>query len=109
MSHGRTYVDPPELLNAVKADDLLQELVPVLLSTWRLGEPEGPCVLQLVLDVEVRRVVEDSDNLGVGTLHVLHVLLLTAVGGDWNGIERHGLGGLRGNISHVCGIGVVGV
>jgi hypothetical protein len=100
MSHDKTYVDSPELLNAVKADDLLQKLVPVLLSARRLGEPEGPCVLQLVLDVEVRRVIEDGDNLGL----VLGFLLLAANGGDGNGVERHGLRGLRGGIGHVCGV-----
>ena len=102
VSRDRTYVDSPELLNAVEADDLLQELVPVLLSAGRLGEPEGPCMLQLVLDVEVRGVIEDSDNLGI--VLVRGVLLLAANGGDGNGVERHGL---RGDISHVCGIGVV--
>jgi hypothetical protein len=100
MSHDKTYVDSPELLNTVKADDLLQKLVPVLLSARRLGEPEGPFVLQLVLDVEVRRVIEDGDDLGF----VLGLLLLAANGGDGNGVERHGL---RGGISHVCGIGEV--
>jgi hypothetical protein len=102
VSRDATYVDSPELLNAVEADDLLQELVPVLLSAGRLGEPEGPCVLQLVLDIEVRRVVKDGDNLGF----ILCFLLLAADGGDGNGVERHGLGGLRGDISHVCGVGV---
>jgi len=104
VSRGKAYVDSPELLNTVKADDFLQELVPVLLSARRLGEPEGPCVLQLVLDVEVRRVVKDGDNLG---LVLVRVLLLAADGSDGNGVERHGLRGLRGDISHVCGDGVV--
>lgn len=58
-----TYVDSPELLDAVEADDLLEQLVPVLLATRRLGEPQGPGVLESVLDVEVLRIVEDGDNL----------------------------------------------
>ena len=76
-----THVDAPELLNTVEADDLLQQLVPVLLrgvlecawvlregvvkylSAWRLGEPESPGVSERVLDVEVLGVVEDGDNI----------------------------------------------
>lgn len=69
-----TYVDAPELLNAVKADDLLEQLVPVLLAAWWLGEPEGPGVLKSVLDVEVGRVVEHGDDL-------VTVGALLAVGG----------------------------
>lgn len=61
----QTHVDTPELLNAVKADDLLEQLVPVLLATWWFGEPEGPGVLQLVLDVEIGWVVEDGHDLVV--------------------------------------------
>jgi len=53
-----------------------------------------------VLDVEVRRVIEDGDDLGF----VLGLLLLAANGGDGNGVERHGLRGLRGGIGHVCGV-----
>jgi len=30
-NNGATYVDAPELLDTVEADDFLQELVPVLL------------------------------------------------------------------------------
>ena len=67
--HGSegTYVDTPELLDAVEADDLLQKLVPVLLAAWRLGEPERPGVLESVLDGEVVGVVEDGDDLAVGS------------------------------------------
>lgn len=66
---GGTYVDAPELLNAVEADDFLEQLVPVLLAARWLGEPQRPRVLQLVLDIEVRRVVEDCDDVAaVGTL-----------------------------------------
>jgi hypothetical protein len=92
LSDG-TYVDSPELLHAVEGDDLLQELIPVLLAARRLGEPESPRVLKLVLDVEVGRVVEDSDNLAVGTIG-RSVLLVLALLGDGDGIERHRLSGV---------------
>ena len=66
---GSTHVDAPELLDAVEADDLLQQLIPVLLAAWRLGEPESPCVLQLMLDVEVGRVIEYcNDSIAAGTV-----------------------------------------
>jgi len=54
-------VDAPELLDRVERDDLLEQLSPVVaLAAWGLGEPQGPCVHERVLDVEVLRVVEDS-------------------------------------------------
>ena len=35
------------------------------LATWGLGEPQGPCVHERVLDVEVLGVVENSDNVTI--------------------------------------------
>ena len=63
MTSVWTYVNAPELLDAVEADDFLQKLVPVLLAARRLREPEGPRILKRVLNIEVRRVVEDGDDL----------------------------------------------
>lgn len=101
---GRTYVDTPELLNTVEADDLLQELVPVLLAARRLGEPEGPSVLKLVLDVEVGRVVEDTDDVErAGRAIGGGIFLVVTLGRDGDGVERDGLGGLGGDVGHVCG------
>lgn len=60
-----TYVDAPKLLDAVKADDFLEQLVPVLLAARGLGEPESPRVLQLMLDVEVGWIVEDGHDLAI--------------------------------------------
>lgn len=69
VGRSKTHVDAPELLNAVKTDDLLEQLVPVLLAAWRLREPERPDILQSVLNVEVGRVVEDGhDVVAVGQL-----------------------------------------
>jgi hypothetical protein len=101
--HGsdRTYVDSPELLDAVEADDLLQELVPVLLAAWGLGEPESPGVLKSVLNGEVVGVVEDGDDLAAGAIGG-GLLLLGALGRDGDGVERHRLGGFGGDFSHVC-------
>ena len=106
-----TYVDAPELLDALEADHLLEKLVPVLLAGWRLGEPESPGMLQFVLDVEVGRVVEDGDDL----LAVLELVAAVgdvrhlAIGRDGNGVERDWLGGVLdwswsagGNFGHVC-------
>lgn len=72
-----TYVDAPKFLDTVKADDLFEQLVPVLLAAWRLGEPQSPSVLQLMLDIEVRRVIKDSHDLTVRTGSII----CRAVGG----------------------------
>ena len=62
-------------------------------------------MLQLVLDVEVGRVIEDGDNLAVGCGAIGSALLLVvAIGRDGDGVERHGLGGLRGDFGHVCDV-----
>lgn len=95
---GRTHVDAPELLHAVESDDLLQQLAPVLLAARGLGEPQGPAVLQGVLNVEVGCVVEDGDDFAVA------VTVGGAIGGvgdgalwrDWDGVERDWLGGQFG-------------
>lgn len=100
---GSTYVDTPELLDAVEADDLLEQLMPVLLAARRLGEPQRPLVLQLVLDIEVGRVVEDGDD---------GLLVVGAVGGvghgaarrDGDAVEGDGLRGAVGSdVGHVGG------
>lgn len=88
----KTYVDAPELLNAVKADDFLEQLIPVLLAALRLGEPECPGVLQLMLDIEVGRVVEDGHDLAVGGAtatigRAVRGISHGAVGGNGNGIQ----------------------
>jgi len=54
-----------------------------------------------VLDGEVVGVVENSDNLAVGAI-AGGLLLLGTFGRDGDGVERHRLGGLRGDFSHVC-------
>jgi hypothetical protein len=108
LTKAVAYVDAPELLDAVKANDLLQQLVPVLLlsvlgwawllrvmlvkylSTWRLGEPEGPGVGERVLDIEVLGVVEDSDNIArVGGGSGIRGGI-TTLGRDGDGVERDG-------------------
>lgn len=77
-----TYVNAPELLNGVEGNNLLQQLSPVValqkltepngqpcaamlayLATWRLSEPQRPCVHERVLDVEVFRIVKDCPDL----------------------------------------------
>lgn len=101
---NETYVDSPELFNAVEADDLFQQLVPVLLAARRLGEPQSPGVLKLVLHVEVGRVVENSDDLAVGARAIGgSLVLLVALGRNGNGVERDRLSGLGGDFGHVCG------
>lgn len=106
---ARTHVDAPELLDAVEADDLLEELVPVLLSTRWLGEPESPGMLQRVLDVEILRVVEDGHDLvTVGRLVAIDPVGLVgdaSLWRDWDGIERHWLRwvSVGGDFGHGCG------
>ena len=99
-----THVDTPELLNAVKADDLLQKLVPVLLAARRLGEPESPGVLKLVLDVEVGGVVKDGDDLAGGGAIGGGFFLVLALGGDGDGVERDRLAGFGCDFGHVCSV-----
>ena len=85
---GHTYVDTPEFLNRVEGDDLLQQLAPVLLAAGRLGEPQRPGVLQRVLDVEVGRVVKDGDDLAVISGLLVGCIGYTALGRDWDGVQR---------------------
>lgn len=90
----QTHVDTPELLDAVEADDLLEQLVPVLLAARWLGEPEGPGVLQLVLNVEVGRVVENSHDLVVARWLLavggaVGCVGHAAVWGDGDRVKRH--------------------
>lgn len=87
----RTHVDAPELFDTVKADDFLEQLIPVLLAARWLGEPQSPGVLQGVLHVEVLRVVEDGDNLLVVAIGAIGGIGQAALGGDGNGVERHRL------------------
>jgi hypothetical protein len=106
-----TYVNAPELLDTVEADDLLQELIPVLLAGRRLREPQGPSILQGVLDVEVCWVIEDGDDLlGVVCAVGSAVSIVGAIRGDGNGVKRDRIGGyiLRGRRSWTCGCCQVG-
>jgi len=60
------------------------------LSTWGLGEPEGPGVSERVLDVEVLGVVEDGDDVArVGCGSRVRGGI-TALGRDGDGVERDG-------------------
>jgi len=60
------------------------------LSTWGLGEPEGPGVSERVLDVEVLGVVEDGDDVArVGCGSRVRGGI-TTLGRDGNGVERDG-------------------
>ena len=56
-----------------------------------------------MLDGKVVRVVEDGDDLAVGAIGG-GLLLLAALGRNGDGVERHRLGGLGGDFSHVCGL-----
>jgi hypothetical protein len=85
-----TYVDSPELFDAVEADDFLEELVPILLAVWWLGEPQGPNMLQLMLHVEVGWIIEDRDDL-VAIGGAVGGIGHWAVGRDWNGVKRYRL------------------
>ena len=77
-----TNIDPPKLLDGVESDNFLEEIVPIVslgqvstqywvsivvwlpyLSARGLGKPQRPFVHQGVLDIEVVRIVEDSDLL----------------------------------------------
>lgn len=102
-----TYVDAPEFLNTVEADDLLEQLVPVLLAAWRLGEPQSPGVLKSVLDVEVLRVIEDGHDLLAIAIGTVGGIREAAFGRDGNGIERHRLRrigcAIRSDFCHVAG------
>jgi hypothetical protein len=100
-----TYVDAPELLNAVEADDLLEQLIPVLLAAGWLGEPQGPGVLQSVLNVEILRVVKDGHDLVTVRLGAIGGVGDAAIGRDGDGVERDGLGRVGGD----CGHGLMGV
>lgn len=91
---GGTYVNTPEFFHAVEADDLLQQLVPILFATGRFGEPQRPGVLEGVLDVEVGRVVEDGDDwVAIGGVFG------GAAGRDGDGVE------VDGGVGHVGGGG----
>lgn len=81
-----TYVDSPELLNAVEGDDFLQQFVPVLLSRWGLGEPEGPGVGKWVLDIEVVGIVEDGDDVAI--LSAAACAIYTTFRRDGDRVER---------------------
>lgn len=81
-----TYIDSPELLNTVEADDFLQQLVPVLLSRWGLGEPEGPSMGKWVLDIEVVGVVEDGDSVTI--LSAAACAVCTTFRRDGDRVER---------------------
>ncbi len=89
MKHEGTYIDTPELLDAVKSDHLLEQVVPVValsqvsnanlqtlhpykllrtggsphLARRRFCKPQSPCVHQRVFDIEVVLVVEHCDRL----------------------------------------------
>ena len=81
--HDRaTHVDAPKLLDRVKGNDFLQQLIPVVtlfilamlwgtipretyLATRRLGEPQRPCVHKRVLDIEIVGIVEDGPNVAL--------------------------------------------
>ena len=92
---AQTYVDAPKFLDTVEADDLLQQLRPVLLATWWLGEPQSPGVLKLMLDIEIRRIVKHGHDL------LVIAKLIISVGGsvrrvghrsiwrNWNGVKWH--------------------
>lgn len=102
-----TYVDAPEFLDTVEADDLLEQLVPVLLAAWGLGEPQSPGVLKSVLDVEVLRIVENGHDLVAIAIGTVGGIREAAFGRDGNGIERHRLRrvgcAIRSDFCHVAG------
>lgn len=102
-----THVDTPEFLDAVEADDLLEQLVPVLLAAWRLGEPQSPGVLKSVLDVEVLRVIEDGHDLLAIAIGTVGGISEAAFGRYGNSIERHRLRrvgcAIRSDFCHVAG------
>ena len=108
---GMTYVDAPELFDAVEADDLLQQLIPVLLAARWLGEPQRPGVLQSVLNVEVGGIVEHRDDLlgvvgavGRAVGRAISCVGHATVGRDGDGVEWTGVGGLLGgDFGHVGG------
>lgn len=128
LGSGRTYVDTPELLDRVEGNNFLQKIIPVValrphksvhegalvgaagceaayLAAGRLGEPQGPVVLERVLDVEVIFVIKDSHQAVVRIVCGNAILALVALGRDGDRLQvdllRHGDGGV-GWRSCVC-------
>ena len=93
---------PPEFLDTVKCDDLLEQVCPVLLGAGcagSLGKPERPGIHEGMLDVEILGVVEDSQGFVRGQL-TRRVFKRVESGGLHSFVQSGG----RDDFCHCCAV-----